>query len=108
MNPAGMTFLLTGVSANLSLPLFQALVTNGHIRQDELDGTRKALTAIISTLKNTPAEKIEAMVSEFNEELTQRIEKYNAEWGKDSLGAFRDAQIVVGQVTTIMAKSGVK
>ena len=53
MNAAGMTFLLTGVSANLSLPLYQALVTNGHIRQDELDGIRNGLAAIIATLKNT-------------------------------------------------------
>ena len=106
MNAAGMTFVLTGVSATLGMPFFQSLVTNGSIRQDELDGTREDLAAVIATLRNTPSAKIEAMVDEFNADLTATLDKFNAEWGTDLLGGFRDAQIMAGYVTTIMAKSG--
>ena len=106
MNPARMTFVLGGVSAVLDMPKFESLVTNGSIGQDELDGTRKNLSAVIATLKNTPSEKIEAMVAEFSDLLTEHLDKFNSEWGRDELGAFRDAEIMAGYVTTIMAKSG--
>jgi hypothetical protein len=106
VNAAGMTFVLGGVSAVLGMPFFESLVTNGSIGQDELDGTRSDLSSVIATLKNTPSAKIEAMVDEFNDELTAHLDKFNSEWGQDELGAFRDAQIMAGYVTTIMAKSG--
>jgi hypothetical protein len=108
MNAAGMTFVLGGVSAVLGMPFFQSLVTNGSIGQDELDGTRSDLSAVIVTLKNTPGDKIEAMVDQYNDELTAHLDKFNSEWGQDVLGAFRDAQIMAGYVTTIMAKSGLE
>ena len=108
MNAAGMTFVLGGVSAVLGMPFFQTLVTNGSIGQDELDGTRSDLSAVIVTLKNTPSDKIEAMVDQYNDELTAHLDKFNSEWGQDLLGAFRDAQIMAGYVTTIMAKSGLE
>ena len=62
--------------------------------------------AVITTLKNTPGNKIEAMVDQFNDELTAHLDSFNGEWGSDLLAAFRDAQIMMGYVTTIMAKSG--
>lgn len=108
MNAAGLTFVLSGVSAVLGMPFFQTLVTDGSIRQDELDGTRNNLSAAITTLKNTPREKIEALVAQYNDELTAQLDKFNAGWGHDLLGAFRDAQIMAGYVTTIMAKAGIK
>lgn len=106
MNAAGMTFVLTGVSAVLGMPFFQSIVTNGSVSQGELDGTRSDLAAVITTLKNTPSSKIEAMVAQYNDELTAHLEKFNAEWGQDQLAAFRDAQIMAGYVTSVMAKSG--
>ena len=106
MNAAGMTFVLGGVSAVLGAPMFQSLVTNGSVSQDEFDGTRKDLSSVIATLKNTPSEKIEAMVDEFNDDLSEHLDKFNSEWTQDELGAFRDAQVMAGYVTTIMAKSG--
>ena len=57
-------------------------------------------------MKNTPGNKIEAMVDEFNDDLTAHLNSFNSEWGTDLLAAFRDAQIMMGYVTTIMAKSG--
>lgn len=108
MNAAGMTFVLAGVSATLGMPFFQSLVTDGSIRQDELDGTRKDLSATIQTLKNTPPDKIEAMVAEYDEQLTAHLSNFNAGWGQDLLGGFREAQIMVGYVTSVMAKSGLR
>ena len=108
MNASGMTFVLSGVSAVLGMPFFQSLVTNGSIAQDELDGTRNNLSAIVTTLRNTPPDKLEALVAQYNDELTQYLDKFNSEWGQDQLAAFRDAQLMTGYVTTIMAKSGIK
>lgn len=106
MNAAGMTFVLGGVYAVLQMPFFQSIVTNGSVSQDEFSGTLEDLGAVIATLKNTPGNKIEAMVDEFNDELTAHLDSFNSEWGTNQLAAFRDAQIMAGYVTTIMAKSG--
>ena len=108
MNAAGLTFVLNGVSSVLGMPMFQTLVTNGSVSQGEFDGTRQDLAAVIATLQNTPGDKIEAMVDQYNDELTDHLEKFDAEWTQDYLSAFRDAQIMVGFVTTIMAKSGLR
>jgi hypothetical protein len=108
MNAAGMTFVLSGVSSVLGMPFFQSLVTDGSIRQDELDGMRSNLSAIVTTLRKTPPDKIETMVAQYNDQLTANLDKFNAGWGHDLLAAFRDAQIMAGYVTTIMAKSGLE
>jgi hypothetical protein len=108
MNAAGLTVALSGIAGVLGMPFYQDLVTNGSISQDELDGTRHNLSAVIATLKNTPSEKIEAMVAQYNEDLSAYLDKFNAEGQKDSLAGFKDAQIMLGYVTTIMAKSGLK
>lgn len=106
MNAAGLTFVLGGVSAALNMAFYQTLVTDGDIRQDELDGTRSELAALLRTLKNTPDDKIEAMVAQFNDDLTVRLNSFNKDWGMNPLAEFRDAQVLAGYVTTIMAKSG--
>lgn len=108
MNASGMAFVLTGVSAVVGMPFFQSLVTDGSISQDELDGTRNNLSAIVATLRNTPPDKIEALVARYNDELTAELDKFNSEWGQNQLSAFRDAQTMTGYVTTIMAKSGLR
>ncbi|MDQ3130592.1 MAG: hypothetical protein M3Q99_07510 [Acidobacteriota bacterium] len=106
MNAAGMTFVLGGVYSVLQMPFFQSIVTNGSVSQSEFSGTLSDLGAVIATLKNTPGSKIEAMVDKFNDELTTHLDNFNSEWGSDLLAAFREAQILAGYVTTIMAKSG--
>ena len=108
MNAAGMMVMLTEVSNALGMPHFQSLVTDGSISQGELDGTRHNLAAIVTTLKKTPPDKIEAMVAQYDAQLTEHLSKFDAEWGKDTLGDFRDAQIMAGYVTMIMAKSGLR
>lgn len=108
MNAAGMIVVLTEVSSALGMPHFQSLVTDGSVSKSEFDGTRSNLAAILKTLKKTPLDKIEAMVAQYNEQLTEHLNKFDAEWGKDTLGDFRDAQIMEGYVMMIMAKSGIR
>ena len=106
MNAAGMIVALTEVSSVLGMPFYQSLVIDGSVSQSEFDGTRHNLSAVITTLKNSPTEKVEALVAEYNEELSTYLDKFNAIGQQDVLGGFRIAQIMSGYVTTIMAKSG--
>jgi hypothetical protein len=108
MNAAGLIFALSGVSGVLAMPHFQTLPATGTITQGELDGTRKGIAAAIASLKKTRAEKIEAMVAQYNDELTTYHDKFNSSWGADPIGGFRAAQIMEGYVTSILNKSGIR
>ena len=90
------------------MAFFEKLVTEGHLKQDELDGTRKLCVRVIADLKKTPHEKIEALVSHFDSELTKYNNDFNAKGATNPLGQFRDAQILLGFVSTILAKAGVR
>ena len=107
MNAAGLTFVLTGVVGALKHPFSEKLVTDGTISRNEFDGTVANLDAVLTTLRKTPHPAIEKMVAEYNDELTEHLSKFDAEWiTNDLLAAFRDAQNLAGFITTIMAKSG--
>lgn len=106
MNAAGMTFVLTGVYSVLQMPFYQSIVTNDSISQQEFNGTINDLNNVITTLKNTSGDKIEAMVDQYNNELTTHLDNFNSGWGSDLLAAFREAQTMIGFVTSVMAKSG--
>lgn len=108
MNAAGLVFVLKSVSAVLDMPDFQTLVTDGSVTRDEFDGTRHNLSSIIATLQNTPPEEIEAMVAEYNEELTAHNDKFNTKTHEEALNSFRNAQIMIGYVAMVMAKSGIR
>jgi hypothetical protein len=108
MNAAGLTAILSGVSGQLSIAFFGKLVTEGHIKQDELDGTRKLCVRVIADLKQIPHDKIEALVSHFDSELTKYSNDFNAKGAADALGQFRDAQILLGFVSSILAKAGIR
>lgn len=107
MNAAGLIVVLTGVSGAVGRSFFQNLVTDGSISQDELDGTRKMLSEAVARLKQTPQEKIEALVAEYNDQLSGYLDKFNAGFETETLGGFRNAQVMAGYVTTIMNKSGI-
>jgi len=108
MNAAGLNLVISGTSANLEMPFYQDLVTDGSIKQDELDGTRRLLSGAAETLRNTPAEKIEAVVAQYDEDLTAYSDKLNVIPQQNLLERFQVAQIMAGFVTTIMAKSGLR
>jgi hypothetical protein len=79
-----------------------------HIKQDELDGTRKLCVRVIADLKKTPHSKIEALVSHFDSVLTRYNNDFNAKAANNPLGQLQDAQIMLGFVSTILAKAGVR
>ena len=107
MNASGLISVMGYVSNLFGHPPFQSLVTNGSINQSEFDSTRKNLAGIYATLKKTPLDKIEAMVAKHNEQIKEHVD-FSGEQYKDPLNAFRQAQILAGYVTTIMAESGLR
>ncbi len=108
MNAKGLPVMLQGVSAALEMAFYQDLITNGSVSQSEFDGTRHNLSAAIAILNKTPEEKIEALVAEYDEGLTEHLHKFQAVGQPDLLSKFRHAQIMAGYVATIMAKSGLR
>ena len=115
MNAKGLIVSLGGVIADLDMgslagspSVYQKLVDAGAVSQGELDGTRKNLKALVATLKNTAEEKIEALVAQFDEELSAYLNKFNALGSGAKIEKFRIAQIMSGIAVSIMAKAGVK
>jgi histidine ammonia-lyase len=115
MNAKGLIFTLRGVIADLDMgqgpgtsAFTQRLVNDGAISQGELDGTIKNLKGLVATLANTAEEKIEALVAQFDADLTAYLNKFNALGSGASMEKFRLAQIMSGLAVTIMAKAGVQ
>lgn len=108
MNAAGLAAVLGGLSARLNMAFYGGIVTSGQIKQDELDGTRKMASTAVTTLRNTPPDKLEGLVSKYNDLLTQSLTNFNSKGTKDLLGSLRDAQVMLGYVSTILAKAGIK
>jgi hypothetical protein len=108
MNAAGLTFTLTAIEGRLKMVWYDALVNEGKIDAGELALTRSNLTAILAILQHTPHDKIEGAVSRFDEQLTEHVDKFYAIEGSDTVAAFRHAQMLAGNITTLMAKSGLR
>lgn len=108
MNAKGLIVGLDSAAQALGWGFVQKLVTDGSVSQGELDATRKGLSAASAALKKTPSEKIDAMVAEYDDELTSYFGKFQAGWQQDPLGGFRNVQVMEGYVTTILAKSGIR
>jgi hypothetical protein len=108
MNAKGLPVMLQGVLATLEMAsIYQKLVTDRKISQDELDGTRHNLKATIATLKHTPEKKIEALVARHDAHLTETLHKFQALDAGHLIEKFRLAQIMQGFAATIMAKAGI-
>jgi hypothetical protein len=105
MNSKGLVVMLNNVSESLNSHFFDKLK---GIRADELAGTRSDAAALVKLLRKTPGTKIEAMVAKHDAELTAALSKFQKEWQSDTLKGFRDAQVMLGVVTTVVAKSGLK
>ena len=106
MDASGMIVVLSEASRVLSRPSFQSLVANRQIRQDELSSTGDFFTAAIGALRNSPSDKVQAMFDKYNDELTGYLNDLNIHG--NTLDSFRNAQIMVGNLSTIMAKSGLR
>ncbi|MDT7603081.1 MAG: hypothetical protein QOF61_1078 [Acidobacteriota bacterium] len=103
MNAAGLVFTLNGVSTMLNSVFYDNLE---GVSAEELAGTRSDMTDLAQTVQNTPGDKIEAMVDQYNPELTQALNAFDGDWAGNRLQGFRDAQVMMGFVSTLMAKSG--
>jgi hypothetical protein len=113
MNAKGLIFMLEGVIIDLDMgttagkpSFYQKLVGDGAVSQSELDGTGKNLKGLVATLKNTAAEKIEALGGQLYEDLSTYLTKFNTLGA--SIEKFRLAQIIAGLAVTIISKTGVK
>ena len=100
--------MLNEVSSALGMPYYQSLIKDGTISQGEFDGTRKNIAVALAALQNTPHEKIEALVAENNDKLTAHMDNFSAKEQTDFLTGFREAQVMAGFVTTILAKAGIR
>src|SRR5947207_9342224 len=108
MNSQQFMFELGAVSITLKAPMFDALAKDGKITKGEIDNTRERLKDIVTTLNKTPFNKIEAMVSQYGAQLDTHFRKFESVWVRDHLAGFHEAQIMLGFVTSILAKSGIK
>ena len=97
--------MLDGVVRGMKMPHFRRAVIAGGV-SDEFDGTLSNLAAVEHTLTTVPHEKLEAMVAHFNQQLTAHVDKFHKDSDQHALTAFREAQLLAGFITTVMAKSG--
>jgi hypothetical protein len=105
MNAKGLVVMLGSVSDSLNSHFFDNLK---GVHPDELKGTRSDAAALVKLLRKTPSKKIEAMVEKHNTVLTAALSKFQKEWQGDTLKGFRDAQVMLGHVSTVISKSGLK
>ena len=107
MNVQGLTFMLTNVAGALEWRFFDSLVNEG-VSASELSGTRHLANKLVSTIKSTPHERLDALVAKFDPQLTQAMAKFQGEWQSKTLEGFRDAQVMLGHVNTIFNEAGIK
>jgi hypothetical protein len=105
MNAKGLVVMLGSVSDSLNSHFFDKVK---GISADELKGTRSDAAALVKLLHKTPEAKIEKVVAKYDAQLSAALSKFQKEWQSDTLKGFRDAQVMLGHVSTVMAKSGLK
>lgn len=108
MNKAGLAFVLTTVSSDLAAPWFQGLVTGGQVKKDELNGASQMAQALATDVRNASSEKLEPLVSHFDDVLTKHSDGFNAKRTSDQVGALQEAQTMLGYVTMIMVKAKIR
>jgi hypothetical protein len=52
--------------------------------------------------------QIEAMLAQYGAQLNEHFEKFESHWVRDHLAGLQEVQIMLGFMTTILAKSGIK
>ena len=107
MNAAGPRMLLTTIDSVINSPPWYDDIVNQGVSPQELQGTRAQLSHLDRAMLATPHEKIEALVAEYDAELTPLTDKFQGEWQKDRLSGFHDAQLFIGYVASIFNKAGI-
>src|SRR5258706_9250843 len=109
MNAAGLVVTLHGVSAGLKMTAwFEGIVTSGKVKKDELDGAVQMAQALATDVRNAATAKLEPLVAHYNHLLTKHSDSFHAKKGHDPIGALREAQMMLGYVTTILMKAHIR
>jgi hypothetical protein len=107
MNAAGLKVSIAHVSSMIDLPIFFDKLTNEGISAAELKGTRQDANALAKALADTPSEKIESLVTHYNDQLDHAFKNFLDGWQSNQLQGFRDAQVTIGFVTSLCNKVGI-
>ena len=108
MNAAGLKVTINNVAEIINSSVWFDKLTGEGISADELKGTRQNATALVKALAATPPEKIESLVAHYDGVLTSAFNKFQGEWQMNFLQGFRDAQIMLGFVTSLCNKAGIR
>ena|GEM_PF-5151472 len=107
MNVQGLIFTLTSVSSVLSSPFYDTLLSDDRLMPNELQGTRQYAAQLVADLKATPTEKLEPLVAQYDDELTEQLNKFQGEWTADRYSGFRNAQAMFGLVASIFNRANI-
>jgi hypothetical protein len=108
MTAAELTFMVTYVAEMISSPTFFDQLTNEGVSPDELKGTRQEANALVAALRATPADKIDAIAEQYNDELRALRGNFQGEWVMNRLQGFHDAQVMFGFVNSIFNKAHIR
>jgi hypothetical protein len=108
MNAAGLKVTIAHVASIINSSIYFDKLTSEGVSAAELKGTRQDATALAKALATTPSEKIEALVTRFNGQLTHALNNFMGDWQMNQLKGFRDAQIMIGFVTSLCNKAGIR
>jgi len=108
MTSQELMFRLGAVSGTLKAPMFDALAKDGKITKGEIDSTRERLKDLVTSLNKAALHKIEAMLAEYGAQLDEHFRKFESVWIRDNSAGLQEAQIMLGFMTSILAKSGIK
>ena len=100
--------MLRSVDSVINSPLWYDGIAKEGISAAELEGTREESSYLVRALEATPHEKIEVLVARYDDKLTDHLTKFQGEWQSNRLAGFRDAQIMIGFVTTIFNEAGIR
>jgi phage terminase large subunit-like protein len=108
MNAAGLKVIINNVAEIINSSVWFDRLTSEGISADELKGTRQEATALAKALKATPSKKIESLVAHYDAQLTHALRVFQSDWQLNFLKGFRDAQVVIGFVTSLCNKAGIR
>jgi hypothetical protein len=108
MNAAGLKVTIAHVASTIEQPIFFDKLTNEGVSAAELNGTRHEARSLANALNTTPSEKIEALVAHYDDQLTHALNNFQGGWQMNQLQGFRDAQVMIGFVTSLCNKAGIR
>jgi len=108
MNAAGLRFFMIGLADTINSPIYFDKLTGEGVSADELKGTRDDANALVNAINATPAERIEKLVAQFDGVLTHAHDTFQHDWQLNRLQGFRDAQVMIGFVTSLFNKAGIR